>query len=298
VSRKKLDGVFMPAAGPDPTKLCEARRTPPDRVEEAPMERSFVNVFIRGVIGLAILPGSPLAADEPTSRNFDADGVRIHYLAEGKGEPVVLIHGIHSSADINWRITGIIADLAQDHLVIAIDLPGHGRSGKPETDEAYGLRLVKDVILLLDHLKIEKAHVVGYSVGGMVSLKLVASHPDRVLSATIGGMGWFRDGSSLQKLWDQMPARSGRRTPPAFIRGVSKLALTEDELKKIDVRVEILVGDRDPVKGLYVAPLRLKRRDWPVIEIEDAGHINCIIKKPFRQELVGWVRRQSGRSRA
>jgi pimeloyl-ACP methyl ester carboxylesterase len=180
-----------------------------------------------------------------------------------------------------------MADMAQDHRVIALDLPGHGRSDRPDKDAAYGLRLVEDVVLLLDHLKIEKAHVVGYSIGGMVALKLVATLPDRVLSATICGMGWFREGSSLQKSWDQIPARSGRRTPPAFIRGVSKLALTEGELKKIDVSVEILVGDRDPMKRLYVAPLRPKRPDWPVVEIADAGHINCIIKKPFRRELVG-----------
>jgi pimeloyl-ACP methyl ester carboxylesterase len=262
------------------------------------MKCSLAKVLVRAVVGLAIVPSSLLGADGPGSRTFVADGVRIHYVAQGKGEPVVLIHGMHSSADINWRMTGIFADLAQDHRVIAIDLPGHGRSDRPDKDEAYGLQLVKDVILLLDDLKVEKAHIVGYSIGGMVALKLVAAHPDRVLSATIGGMGWFREGSALQKFWDRMPAPSGRRTPPAFIRGVSKLALTEDELKKIDVPVEILVGDRDPVNRLYVVPLRPKRRDWPVIEIEDAGHINCIVKKPFRQELVGWVRRQSGRAKA
>ncbi len=261
------------------------------------MNRSRGSVMIRIVIGLVCIPGSPLAADEPLSRTYVADGVRIHYFDRGKGEPVILIHGLHSSADINWRITGVFSDLAEDHRVIAIDLPGHGRSDRPEKEEAYGLQLIKDVVLLLDHLKIEKAHVVGYSVGGMVAMKMVASHPERVLSATIGGMGWFRDGSGLQKFWEQMPARPGSRTPPAFIRGVSTLALTADELKKIDVPVEILVGDHDPVKRLYVDPLRPKRRDWPIIEIKDAGHINCIVKKQFRQALVGWVRSQSGRAK-
>jgi pimeloyl-ACP methyl ester carboxylesterase len=261
------------------------------------MKRSCASVMTGIVIGLVLLPGSPLAAAEPSSRTFDADGTRIHFLDQGKGEPVILIHGMHSSADINWRITGVFSDLARDHRVIAIDLPGHGRSDRPDKAEAYGLQLVKDVVLLLDYLKIEKAHVVGYSLGGMVAMKFVASHPERVLSATIGGMGWFRDGSALQKFWEQMPARPGSRTPPAFIRGVGKLALTEEELKKIDIPVEVLVGDRDPVKPLYVDPLRRKRKDWPVIEIEDAGHINCIIKKQFREDLVGWVRSQSGKTK-
>jgi pimeloyl-ACP methyl ester carboxylesterase len=293
VSGAKLERSCQPAAAAGATNPRDARRTPSERVEETPVGRSFIKVMIPAVIAFTFLAGPTAADDGPKSRKFDAHGVKIHFFEQGRGEPVVLIHGLHSSADINWRLTGIFADLAQDHRVIALDLPGHGRSDRPEKDEAYGLQLVRDVILLLDHLKIEKAHIVGYSLGGMVALKLVAQHPDRVLSATIGGMGWFRDGSALQKFWEQVPERPGQRTPSAFIRNVGKLALSEKELKQIDVPVEILIGDHDPVKPLYVAPLRPKRRDWPVIEIEDAGHFSCIVKKPFRLELVAWVRKQS-----
>jgi pimeloyl-ACP methyl ester carboxylesterase len=246
------------------------------------------------VAALAILvkPGTVLTADETRSRSFDAKGVKIHFLIEGKGEPVVLIHGLHSSAAINWKMTGVVAELAKDHQVIAFDLPGHGRSDKPENEDAYGLQLVEDVKLLLDHLRIDKAHIVGYSLGGMVALKFLATHPDRSLSGTIGGMGWFREGSRLQGLWDRIPARENRRPPPAFIRAVGKLAMTEEELKKIKVPVEILIGDRDPVKRMYVVPLQKVRKDWPVVDIKDAGHINCIIKKQFREEVAVWARKQ------
>ena len=175
--------------------------------------------------------------------------------------------------------------------MIALDLPGHGRSDRPDGEGAYGLQLVEDIVLLLDHQKVVKAHIVGYSLGGMVALKFLALHPDRSLSGTIGGMGWLREGSRLQGLWDRMPAPKGRRTPPAFIRNVGKLAMTEAELKKIEVPVEILIGDRDPVKQMYVLPLEHVRTDWPVVEIKDAGHIDCIIKKQFREELVAWVRK-------
>jgi pimeloyl-ACP methyl ester carboxylesterase len=249
------------------------------------------------VVVLAILarPDAALAGDDARLRSFDARGVKIHFLVAGQGEPVVLIHGLHSSAEINWKLTGVVAELAKDHQVIAFDLPGHGRSDRPENEDAYGLQLVEDVVLLLDHLKIEKAHVVGYSLGGMVALKFLAKHPDRSLSGTIGGMGWFREGSRLQELWDRMPAPEGRRTPPAFIRGVGKLALTARELKSIKVPVEIVIGDRDPVRPLYVLPLQQVRKDWPVVEIRDAGHINCIIKQQFRQEIAAWVRKQEPR---
>lgn len=244
-------------------------------------------------LGLQALSAGAAAADGPRSQTFDARGVKIHYLTEGRGEPVVLIHGLHASAEINWGLPGVIADLARDHQVIALDLPGHGRSDKPEREDAYGLRVVEDVVLLLDHLKVKKAHVVGYSLGGMVAVKLMAQYPDRVASATLGGMGWLRDGGALQRVWERMPAREGGRTPAAFGRSIGRLAVTEAELKKIDVPVMVLVGDRDPVKRLYVAPLQQVRKDWPVVEIEDAGHLNCILKKQFKDELTGWVRKNT-----
>jgi pimeloyl-ACP methyl ester carboxylesterase len=247
---------------------------------------------LAAVVGAIVtLPGTSGA--EPASRTFDVNGVKIHYLVEGKGAPVLLIHGLHSSAEMNWKLSGLVAELAKDHQVIAPDLPGHGRSDKPAKEDAYGLRVVDDVVLLLDHLKVKKAHVVGYSLGGMVAVKLMAKYPDRVASGLVGGMGWFREGSPLQKVWERMPAREGGRTPPEFVHSVGRLAVTEAELKGIKVPVEVLVGDRDPVKRMYVAPLRQVRTDWPVVEIEDAGHINCIAKKSFREEVAGWVRKNS-----
>ena len=224
-------------------------------------------------------PSTSIAAAE--SQFFDVKGVKIHFLEEGTGEPVVLIHGLDSSARINWQMPGTIDALAKDHQVIALDLPGYGESDKPADPAAYGKQWVDDVILLLDHLKIRKAHIVGYSMGGMVALKLIAEHPERVISGTLGGMGWLREDSLLQKIWAHMrgPAR----------RGVSELALTVDQLKAIRVPLEILVGDRDPMKKLYVEPLESVRGDWRVIEIEGAGHLSCIFKKQFIDEIEKWL---------
>jgi pimeloyl-ACP methyl ester carboxylesterase len=224
-------------------------------------------------------PSSSIAS--PVSQTFDADGVKIHYLIEGAGEPVVLIHGMDSSATINWQIPGTIDAIARDHQVIALDLPGYGQSDKPGQARAYGLQWVEDVILLLDHLKIRKAHIVGYSMGGLVALKLIAEHPDRVLSGTLGGMGWLPQRSFLQKVWAHL--RSARS------RDVSELALAEDELKAIRIPVLILVGDHDPIRKLYVVPLQKVRVDWQVIEIRDASHANCIFKKQFIDELEKWL---------
>jgi len=244
-------------------------------------------------LGLLWLSPGALRGDEPTSQTFTVKGVKLHYLSAGKGDPVVLIHGLHSSAEINWKLTGVFGELAKTHRVVAIDLPGHGRSDKPKKDDAYGLQVVEDVVALMDHLKIKKAHVVGYSLGGMVTVKLLAKYPDRVSAATVGGMGWFREGGFLQKIWEKMPTRDTDFTPPAFIRNVGKLAVSEKELKKIDVPVKILVGDSDVVKPLYVVPLQKVRKDWPVVEIEKAGHFDCIVKKQFRDEVVASVKKNA-----
>jgi pimeloyl-ACP methyl ester carboxylesterase len=224
-------------------------------------------------------PANSIAAAE--SQFFDAKGVKIHFLIEGTGEPVVLIHGLDSSARVNWQMPGTIDALAKDHQVIAIDLPGYGESDKPVDPAAYGEQWVDDVILLLNHLNIRKAHIVGYSMGGMVALKLIAEHPDRVISGTLGGAGWLREDSILQKIWTHM------RTLGA--RSITELALTADQLKAIRIPVEILVGDRDPMKKLYVEPLESVRSDWRVIEIEGAGHLNCIFKKQFIDEIEKWL---------
>lgn len=260
--------------------------------------RSRGNVLRRGrfpataLLLFAWLSGTCLvAADQPEDRTFDAQGVKLHFLVEGEGEPVVLIHGLHSSAEINWRKPGIVGALAKDHQVIALDLPGHGRSDKPAREDAYGLALASDVILLLDHLKLKQAHIVGYSLGGMVAMKVTTEHPERVLSLTLGGMGWLREGSRLQDVWERMPAREGGRTPAECIHSIGKLAVTEEEVQKVTVPTTIIVGDRDPVNRLYVTPLRALRKDWPVVEIADAGHLNCIVKPKFSEEVVAWIRK-------
>ncbi|HEY4309607.1 MAG TPA: alpha/beta fold hydrolase [Pirellulales bacterium] len=229
----------------------------------------------------------------PQGQTFAVDGINIRYYVEGHGEPVVLIHGLHSSAKLNWMGPGIFADLARDHQVIALDLPGHGQSDKPADEKAYGVQVVKDVVALLDHLKIRQAHIVGYSLGGMIAVKMMAMYPDRVISATVGGMGWLREGSRLQQTWERMPGRGTSRTPPEFIHSMGKLAVTEAELKAIKIPTEVIVGQRDPVLRLYVTPLRAARPDWPVVEIENAGHISCVMKPEFREAVGKWVRKQT-----
>lgn len=119
--------------------------------------------------------------------SFDSDGVPIHYLVTGRedGEPVVLVHGFAGNIEVQWGT--VIPALKDDFKVIALDCRGHGGSGKPHDPKQYGLQMAHDVARLLDHLKIEKAHIVGYSMGAGIALSFAIHHPDRARSATLGG---------------------------------------------------------------------------------------------------------------
>jgi pimeloyl-ACP methyl ester carboxylesterase len=235
---------------------------------------------------VCLLAGPAVAADV-TEGDFDANGVKLHYVIQGEGEPVVLVHGLAASVNLNWRLPGVMQAIAKDHHVIGIDLPGHGASDKPEKAEAYGVQMAEDVVLLMDHLKIKKAHIVGYSMGGMITVKLLTEHPDRMLSATVGGMGWVQDNGRNLGIKDLHP-RPGAGSFGLVVANMGKLAVTEDQLKAIKVPTTVIIGTDD---GLIktVTPLRKVRPDWPVVEIAGAGHMGCILRKEFKDAIVTWL---------
>lgn len=140
---------------------------------------------------LCALVMSPLrAAEPPKEADFTAsDGTRIHYYETGQGPAVILIHGYTGTGNGNWFSNGIADALAKNHHVVALDCRGHGKSDKPHDPEKYGPHMAQDVIDLMDHLKIKKAHVHGYSMGGYITTQLLAHHADRFISATYGGSG-------------------------------------------------------------------------------------------------------------
>jgi pimeloyl-ACP methyl ester carboxylesterase len=139
------------------------------------------------LLAVFLLAGPAAAQD----RYFDSGGVRLRYVDLGTGAPVVLVHGFTGDVERSWVNTGVLPDLARDYRVIAFDLRGHGHSDKPHDPRAYD-EIGLDVIRLLDHLRIEKSHVVGYSLGGIIALKLLVTHPQRFSSAVVGGAAYRR----------------------------------------------------------------------------------------------------------
>jgi len=145
-----------------------------------------------------------LTAMSSVADEFDSAGVKIHYAVQGRGDPVILIHGLYSSGRMNWDMPGTSALIAKHFQVITLDCRGHGRSDKPEAANAYGTNMVEDVVRLMDHLNIKQARLAGYSMGGMISMKLAVTHPERVTAVVLGGMGWLKSGALLNSVWDNV----------------------------------------------------------------------------------------------
>jgi pimeloyl-ACP methyl ester carboxylesterase len=144
----------------------------------------------RNILSIAfclLMVGAVFAQNKPEHKYFKtSDGVKIHFMVKGKGTPVILIHGYTGSAEGNWFSNGIADALAVNHMVIAIDCRNHGLSDKPQP---MGPGKAEDVIELMDHLKIQKAHLHGYSMGGGIVGRLMGMIPDRIITAGFGGSG-------------------------------------------------------------------------------------------------------------
>ena len=117
---------------------------------------------------------------EPRTDGYvDVNGVHMYYEVYGDGSPLVLLHGGVMTIELDFA--ALLPELVTRHTVIAVELQGHGRTadtGRAITPAA----LASDVVGLLDHLGIDRAHLLGHSLGGGVALELAVSHPDRVRS--------------------------------------------------------------------------------------------------------------------
>ena len=131
----------------------------------------------RSICTVALLLALPLSLIAQEDQFFDSDGVRFRYVEAGSGQPVLLAHGFTGSLDSAWMATGVFKDLAEDYHVIAFDHRGHGKSGRPREAADYGTKMSLDMIRLLDHLGIEKAHFIGYSMGATHCLQTDGDFP-------------------------------------------------------------------------------------------------------------------------
>lgn len=119
----------------------------------------------------------------------DSDGVKINYEIEGSGPDVIMIHGFAADIPSCWRMTRVVDTLKAENRLVMMDCRGHGKSDKPAEPAMYGAKMVEDITNLMEHLGIEKANFIGYSMGSRLSLELLLAQPERFKSIILGGFG-------------------------------------------------------------------------------------------------------------
>ena len=205
-----------------------------------------------------------------TFRSFD--GLEIAYLDAGHGPAVILSHGFAADHRINWVVPGVVdALVASGRRVLAPDARGHGRSAKPHDPEAYaGDAMGRDIQALLDHLELTQVDVVGYSMGSLVSARLVPLEPRAQLPHSRGRRRSHGGGPAPGEPWGHRPGLeaddSGAGDDPgarAFRQfaertGADRLALAAIQrapaaapaaLGDIAVPTLVLTGDADVLVG-------------------------------------------------
>ncbi|MDQ0320152.1 pimeloyl-ACP methyl ester carboxylesterase [Pararhizobium capsulatum DSM 1112] len=211
----------------------------------------------------------------PPFSPFSHDGLSIAYFDEGdpSGEPVLLIHGFASSANVNWVFPGWLKTLGDaGYRVIAFDHRGHGASSKPHDPALYHPQsMAADAVALLDHLGIATANVMGYSMGARVTAFMALAHPHRVRTVIFGGLGigmvtgvgdWDPiAGALLAPSLDDVTHERGRmfrafaeqtksdRLALAACISTSRDLLTAEDMGRIDIPALIGVGTKDDIAG-------------------------------------------------
>ena len=243
---------------------------------------------------------------------FANGGVEIAYLDEGDGEPIVLVHGFASTKEVNWVQPGWVATLTRDgRRVIALDNRGHGASDKLYDASGYhSATMADDVRALLDHLKIERADVMGYSMGARITAFLAVKHPERVRSVILGGLGIrLVEGVGLpESIADALEApslddvrdptgrvfrifadqtKSDLRALAACIRG-SRQTLGRSDVAAIRVPVLVAVGTKDQVAG-SAQDLAAVIPGARALDIPDRDHMLAVGDKVFKQGVIDFL---------
>ncbi len=245
-------------------------------------------------------------------QSFDSDGVRIAYLDEGDGDPILLIHGFASNVVTNWVDPQWVRTLTQDgRRVIALDNRGHGQSDKLYNPARYGApEMAEDAIRLLDHLGIDRADVLGYSMGARIAAFLAFAHPDRVRSIVFGGLGIHMvrgmvgagplaaalEAPRLEDVTNDT-ARSFRvfaeqtnsdlKALAACMRGPRE-KVPREKLGELTVPVLVAVGSKDVIGGSGAALAELIP-NAQFLDIVGRDHMKAVGDKQFKQGVLAFL---------
>jgi pimeloyl-ACP methyl ester carboxylesterase len=193
----------------------------------------------------------------------DVNGLHLYYEEHGEGPALVLIHGGLMTIELSFRI--LLPALAEHRRVIAVELQGHGRTADVDRLPTFP-DFAADVVALLDHLGIELADVVGFSLGGLTGYELVISHGDRVRRAVLASADHRNDRAGevdpvrlptqddYQAMRDAFLATAP--DPLAFDAVAEKTVRlvhsftgwTDDQVRGVQLPVLIVIGDTDIIR--------------------------------------------------
>jgi len=247
--------------------------------------------------------------------SFHNGDVEIAYLDEGEGDPIVLVHGFASSKNVNWVYPTWVSELKKNgRRVVAFDNRGHGDSSKLYDSEQYHIGIMAgDVVALMDHLNIERADIMGYSLGGRMTAFLGYSQPQRLRSAILGGIGMgliegggpgenvasALEADSLEDVTDPVgrtfrafadQTRSDRRALAACLRGSRRL-MTKDEAADIKVPTLIAVGTTDEIAGSAAALGKIIPGS-EVLDIPGRDHMRAVGDKVYKTGVLEFLSRR------
>jgi pimeloyl-ACP methyl ester carboxylesterase len=247
---------------------------------------------------------------------FQHGSVEIAFLDEGEGEPVVLVHGFGSTKEVNWVHPGWVTTLTRGgRRVIALDNRGHGQSAKLYDPAEYHTdKMTEDVRALMDHLAIDRADVMGYSMGARICAFLSAGYPERVRAAVFGGLGiHLIDGGGLPlSVAEALEApsfadvtdekerafrvfaeqtKSDRRALAACIRG-SRQTLAREQAEALRVPVLVAVGTKDTVGG-SAQELAAIIPGARALDIPGRDHMLAVGDRVFKAGVLRFLAEQS-----
>ncbi len=244
--------------------------------------------------------------------------VEIAYLDEGRdephAEPIVLVHGFASTKEVNWVGPSWVGTLRRDgRRVIAFDNRGHGESEKLYDPADYdSAKMADDVRALLDHLGLQRADVMGYSMGARISAYFAVAHPHRVRSLVLGGLGIHLvegvglpesiaaalEAPSLADVTDPTgrqfrafaeQTKSDLKALAACIRG-SRQTLTRAQVAAIRLPVLVAVGTKDNVAG-SAQDLAALIPGAAALDIPGRDHMLAVGDKVFKQGVIDFLNR-------
>jgi pimeloyl-ACP methyl ester carboxylesterase len=229
-----------------------------------------------------------------TGRYASVNGLRLYYEEHGAGRPMVLLHGGLHTGELSFG--HLIPLLAPSHRLIVLDMQGHGRTADVEREPSYP-DLADDVVALLDHLGIERADVLGFSLGGLVAMELGMRHPGRVDRLVVAAAHYRPDGyhdlsdpasvrMPTSAEFAEMRAEYERVAPDpghfdAFLERMNVVVhghpgWSAEDLRSIAAPVLLVIGDTDFVRIEHAAEMHELIPDAQLAVLPGTRHTEVI----------------------